>query len=146
MNKNVQDRIASKERRFISDREKPLKTPPKTVIMCIGMVRTGVWSRIKGHAKRSGGQFRRVVPVAMTNEFMSSQTCCYCFNTIDHPNKRKLNRRQYKIAANNGTSICINPKCPSYQAGKNCQNRDVQASKCIAIAAASRLLTGRTLA
>jgi hypothetical protein len=63
----------------------------------------------------------------MTIEFMCSKTCNCCFNTIVHPNKRKLILRQYKTVANNGTSICINPKC-------------------IAIAAASRMLTSRTLA
>jgi hypothetical protein len=63
----------------------------------------------------------------MTIEFMCSKTCNCCFNTIVHPNKRKLILRQYKTVANNGTSICINPKC-------------------IAIAAASRMLTSRIVA
>jgi hypothetical protein len=40
MSKNIQDGIGPKERRFISGRKKPLRTPPKTIIMCIDMAGT----------------------------------------------------------------------------------------------------------
>ena len=56
-----------------------------------------------------------------TQRVMSSQSYSYCFNTIVHPNKRKVIRGQYKIVADNDTCISINPKCLSYQATNNCQ-------------------------
>lgn len=124
--KNVQDNIASKERRFISGGEKPLKTPLKTVIVCMIRAGTGVWSRIEGHAKRGGRQYRRrrrrFVPVAITNDYMSSKTCRYCFNTILHSNKRNLVRGYSKIVANNFASIYYisTRSVHSTKAGKNC--------------------------
>lgn len=150
MNKKIQDRMAVEERRFISGRKKPLKSVPNTVVMCIGSAGTAVGARIKGHAKRGGKTIRhrhgRYLPVAMTNEFRTSQTCCFCFNPIIHPAQRKLVKDEWKKVTNKGTSICVNPECTAFKAGRAAQNRDVQAAACIAIAGATTLLTGKPLA
>ena len=150
MNLKVQDRMAAEERRFVSGRDKPLSSVPNTVIMCIASSGTAVGARIKGHAKRGGRTIRnrhgRHVPVAMTNEFRTSQTCCVCFNPIIHPTQRKLVKDQWKKVSNKGTSICVNPECRAFKAGHAAQTRDVQAAVCIAIAGATTLLTGKPLA
>ena len=82
----------------------------------------------------------------MINEYLTSQTCSTCFNPIIHPQVRKIVSGKWKSVKSNGTSLCVNPLCPTYKAGRNTSNRDVQAAHCIAIAGASRLLTGQTLA
>jgi len=144
----ILDGLASSERRFLSQRLSS-ESPPNTVILCIGTAGTGVGSRIKGHARRGGGKLRkrhgRYVPVAMTNGFRTSQTCSTCFSPIIHPMKRKLVKDTWNKVSNKGTSVCINPQCPRYQAGMSSQNRDKQAAECISMSGSSLLLTGKTL-
>jgi hypothetical protein len=149
-NNRIQDQMASAERRFVSGRAKADAIAPITTIMCIGIAGTCEGSRLKGHARRGGKQFRkrhrRYVSIGMTNEYLTSQTCSTCFNPIMHPQVRKIVSGKWKSVKSNGTSLCVNPLCPTYKAGRNTSNRDVQAAHCIAIAGASRLLTGQTLA
>ncbi|CAO3678112.1 unnamed protein product [Umbelopsis ramanniana] len=149
MNRKILDQSASKERRFVSQRESS-KDAPKTIILCIGTAGTSVGSRIKGHAKRGGSKLRTrhqiYATVAMTNEFRTSQTCSSCFCPIVHPTQRKLVKDKWKKVSNNGTSVCVNPKCLRFQAGLASQNRDKQAAECMAISGSSLLLTGKRLA
>jgi len=150
LNKKVYDQMASEERQFIScSADCNHQHRPKTPIMLIGTAGTSVGSRIGGHARRGGGKMRRnhcrYVTVGMTNEYNTSQTCSTCFLPIVHPRIRKFVKGTWKTVTNNGTSVCLNQDCPTYQAGTNSRNRDVQAAECIAMAGASLLLTGRTL-
>ena len=144
MKRIVLDRIAARERLFISGGK------ASTVIHCIGTAGTCVGSRMKGHAKRGGASIRkrhrRYGPIAMTNEGWTSQTCSCCFAPTVHPRKRKLIKGTWRTVVSNGTTTCINPRCPRYQLGIGAQNRDKQAAECIAISASSLLLTGQRLA
>ena len=109
LNRKILDQSASKERRFLSQRES-CKDVPKTLILCIGTAGTSVGSRIKGHAKRGGsklrGRHQRYATVAMKNEFRTSQTCSSCFCPIFHPAQRKLVKDKRKKVSNNGT-FCV---------------------------------------
>jgi hypothetical protein len=67
--RRARNRRSSKERQFAMDINKAL-------IMFIGDRGHGTGSRIKGHIKYGGHGH---VPVAITNEHNSSQTCVYCF-------------------------------------------------------------------
>jgi hypothetical protein len=143
------DKVAALERRRISEdtaQEGKLKS---RLVMCIGVAGTGVGSRVKGHARRGGTQMRsrhrRYQTVAMTNEYCSSQTCSTCFSPATHPKQRKLVNGVWKMRTCNGSTICLNPRCPSFQAGINTRNRDAEAAKCILLAGISRMLTGDTL-
>ena len=146
-NKMVQDHLVSWELWFVSGRVKANEKAPDTVIVCLGTSGTGIDSRLKGHARLDGEQIRKrhrcYLPVAMTNECISSQTCSTCFNPITHP---RVIHGRWKTVLNNGPSLCMNSACPSYRDGKNTRNHDVEGAECIAIAAASRLLTGSTIA
>lgn len=149
LNKAFQDRIASEERKYVSGRSDVKKKPAVCTVLCIGTAGTGVGSRITGHARRGGEQFRRrhrrYVTVSMTNEYRSSQTCSTCFQPVTHPRVLKFKKGEWKTVTDKGSSLCMNPTCPTYIAGTNTKNRDEEAAECIAIAGARSLLTGITL-
>lgn len=83
----------------------------------------GEESRIKGDAKPGDRKFRcchrRYAPKAMMNDFMSSQRSCCCFKVI-------VSGEGIKLLAITVTSICINPKCPSYKTGRSRRNLNFQ--------------------
>jgi hypothetical protein len=90
LNKAVQDRLGKRRTKigFFMQKE-------KIVILCIGTAGTAVGSRIPGPEKKRGGkQFcarhRRYVSIAMTNDYMTWQTCSTCFWRITHPKISKL--------------------------------------------------------
>lgn len=82
-----------------------------------------VESRIKGHAKSGARKFRcchqGYAPKAMTNDFMSSQSSCCSFKVI-------VSGESIKLLAITITSICINPKCPSYKTRRSRRNLNFQ--------------------
>lgn len=131
--------MASSERKFIANKNCQHKKS-SCLVMCIGAAGTGVGSRIKGHLKMGGKQLRRrhrrYGVVAITNEYKSSQTCATCFQQVCRP-KGKIGS---KVKSVNGSSVCFNYHCLSYRKGHNTKNRDVEASKCIALAGVSLLL------
>lgn len=140
------DRLASQERKYVARYQQTEQKP--LTIMCIGVAGTGVNSRIGGHLRYGGKQFRRrhrrYVTVGMTNEYCTSQICSSCFFPVCRPQKTIIldNKRIRKSV--NGGSICYNPRCPSYLAGCNTRNRDVQAAINIALAGVTAM-SGRTL-
>lgn len=117
--------------------------------MLIGTAGTSIRSRIGGHARRGGGKKRRkhrpYLTVGTTNEYNTSKACMTCFHSMIHPRMSKSVEGIRKILTNNGTSVCLNKDCSTYQADANSRNSDIQAAECIFMAGANRLLTGLTL-
>ena len=106
-------------------------------------------ARIGGHLRYSGGKLRerhrRYTTVAMTNEYRTSQTCCYCFQPVIRPRKPVFRDGKWRTKSVSGSSVCYNSACPSYQRGCNTKNRDVEAAINISLAGTSRITTGFTL-
>lgn len=79
------DKLASMERQFVGG---------SLQVMCVGIAGTGAGTRIGGHLRYGGGKLRerhrRYTTVAMTNEYRTSQTCCYCFQPVIRPRKLYL--------------------------------------------------------
>jgi hypothetical protein len=76
----VYDKLASMERQFLGG---------SLQVMCVGIAGTGAGTRIGGHLRYGGGKLRqrhrRYITVAMTNEYRTSRTCCYCFQPVIRP-------------------------------------------------------------
>jgi hypothetical protein len=121
-----------------------IKTRPEIRYMgFIGDAGTGVGSRLKGHARRGGGkireQHRQHGTVVMTNEFMTSKTCPFCFCRTKLARSRRLIDNQVKTVNVNGALECCNPACPAFKVGYTVRPRDGQAAVNIAIAGFSAL-------
>ncbi|KAI9252495.1 hypothetical protein EDC94DRAFT_620709 [Helicostylum pulchrum] len=69
----------------------------------------------------------------MTDEYMTSHLCVYCYSLIAHP-QTSDNR---KIL---GSSRCLNPDCPAFKHGRATDNRDVMSAAAIGISAMTKFL------
>lgn len=127
----IKDRTAAKERKFVKEGSKNI-----TLIMAIGDAVTGVGSTIKGYDRRGGkwlaNTHARYEEVRMTDEYMTSQLCVYCYFPIVH-------------AVQNGKTIlgsarCMNPACIAFKNGNACNNRDIMSATAIGISGATKFL------
>ncbi|KAG0258671.1 hypothetical protein DFQ27_004523 [Actinomortierella ambigua] len=75
-------------------------------ILLIGDSGTGVGSRIKGHARRSGGKMRaqhiRYCTIGMMDEYRTSKTCVFCFHQVRLARHRRMVKGQEKLVNVNG--------------------------------------------
>jgi hypothetical protein len=117
--------------------------------MCVDIAGIGAGTRIGGHLRYGGGKLRerhrRYSTVTMTNEYRTSQACCYCFQPVIRPRKPVFRDGKWRTKFVSGSLVCYNSACPSYQRGCNTKNRDVEAAINIALAGTSRITTGFTL-
>ncbi|ORE10987.1 hypothetical protein BCV72DRAFT_329639, partial [Rhizopus microsporus var. microsporus] len=87
-------KLCTSEQRFIvAQNDQQPKTKP---VMFIGDEGTGAGSRIKGFLRYGGIWKQRIqvkyVNVRITDEYMASQVCLYCFSKLDQLMQRKLNK------------------------------------------------------
>jgi len=114
--------------------------PKVAPIMLIGDAGTCVGSRLSGHLRRGGGRMRhehaRYSVVALQDEYMTSQTCVFCFS------RTRLARafRDGKLVNVRGAVVCQNPDCISNRMGYTTKPRDNHAALAIALAGAHILL------
>ncbi|KAK3811125.1 MAG: hypothetical protein J3Q66DRAFT_287113 [Benniella sp.] len=117
--------------------------------MLIGDAGTSVGSRIKGHERRGGKKLREQhiqhCPIAMTDEYLSSKTCVFCFARVQQATASRTVRGEAKTISIHGAVECTNPDCPSVQCGYTIRPRDAHAAVAIAIAGASVILQGQVL-
>ncbi|KAF9093787.1 hypothetical protein BGX27_001569, partial [Mortierella sp. AM989] len=113
-------------------------------VMLIGTAGTGVGSRIGGHALRGGGRMckehRQNCVVSMTNEYMTSQICIYCFQQLRQAKASRVVGGTVKAVNNHGVLECVNPYCISFVCGYTQKPRDPHSAMAIAISGASILL------
>ncbi|ORE07842.1 hypothetical protein BCV72DRAFT_192732, partial [Rhizopus microsporus var. microsporus] len=67
----------------------------------------------------------------ITNEYMTSQLCIYCYHHLAHPVL--------------GTSRCLNPDCPALKCGRATSNRDVISATAIKISAMTNIILKKDL-
>jgi hypothetical protein len=136
----IYDQAAAQERAFLKAEGPSANILP---VICIGNGGTGQGSSIKGFARRGGKwlskRHGRYFPVAITNEYRTSQTCCFCYAQVIRPLKADGTKCQ-------GSSRCVNVLCPAVIAGRATQGRDKMAAVTIAIAGTSTMLSGKPLA
>ncbi|KAI7873423.1 hypothetical protein K492DRAFT_241264 [Lichtheimia hyalospora FSU 10163] len=97
----------------------------KHTTMMIGASGMGYGSTIKGFF-RFGGKWMRedhakYLPVAIVDEYRTSQICPYCGHQITRP---KTNNGKKSL----GGAMCTNPYCVSVKAGRACNGRDIMAA------------------
>lgn len=147
MTTKTYDKIARDERKYVAQAGNNEKS--NGIVMCVGTAGTGVGLRIGGHARRGGAQVRkrhrRYVPVAMTDEHGTSQTCSVWFSLVVRQKRYKTVKGKEKLVSVNGSSLCLNNQCPRYSPGINTMNRDAEAARCIALGGVSRMIAQRTL-
>ncbi|KAF9934623.1 hypothetical protein BGZ65_003661, partial [Modicella reniformis] len=106
--------------------------PEVRLIGCIGAAGTGVGSRIGGHSRRGGSKLRaehrQHATVVITDEYMTSKTCPFCFRRTHPARARRLVGQKIKMVSINGAMECTNQHCESFQAGYTIKPRDGQAS------------------
>ncbi|CEP14829.1 hypothetical protein [Parasitella parasitica] len=131
----TKDRAAAAERRFVKGGSN------NALVMGIGNAGTGVGSTIKGYDRRGGKWLpklhTRYAKVAMTDEYMTSQLCLYCYFPIVHA-KTSSNKTVL------GSARCLNPKCEAFKHGRACNNRDVMSATAIGISAMTKFLYSRS--
>jgi len=127
----------------VCPKEKGIVVP----IFLHGKAGTNVGSRVPGHQRRGGGQLpkesARYCPVLMTDEFCTSQMCCFCFAPIELVPTKKLVNGVLKTVRCHGAIRCINPDCVSVKAGYGTRSRDANAATNIAIAGTSEAMGAR---
>jgi hypothetical protein len=135
------DCIFRDERNFVAAGNNGIRRP--NLVLCVGIAGTGCApTRITGHLKYGGSQLlkrhRRYCTVAMTNGYMTSQTCSrpQIVVTVNGKQRRKSIM---------GSSVWYNTFCPTYQIGHNTKNRDIEAVLNIAIAGVSTMNSEETL-
>jgi hypothetical protein len=106
--------------------------PEVRLIGCIGAAGTGVGSRIGGHSRRGGAKLRQEhrqhSTVTITDEFMTSKTCPFCFRRTQPARARRLVGGEMKTVSINGAMECRNQHCESFKVGYSIKSRDGQAS------------------
>ncbi|CEP11639.1 hypothetical protein [Parasitella parasitica] len=132
----TKDRGAATERRFVK------RGSNNALVMGIGNAGTGVGSTIKGYERRGGKWLpklhTRYAKVAMTDEYMTSQLCLYCYLPIVHA-KTSSNKSIL------GSARCLNPKCEAFKHGRACNNRDVMSATAIGISAMTKFFIQQEL-
>ncbi|KAF9966018.1 hypothetical protein BGZ70_003529 [Mortierella alpina] len=113
-------------------------------VFLYGAAGTGVGSRIRGHSRRGGKKVREQhmqhAPVALTNEWRTSQTCGTCFGQLSLARARRIIRGKIKTVRLHGAVHCTNRRCPLVARGWTIQPRDTNAALCIAMSGTSRFL------
>ncbi|KAI8097363.1 uncharacterized protein BX664DRAFT_383664 [Halteromyces radiatus] len=83
--------------------------------------------------------------VAITNEHRSSQTCVSCYQKVVRPKRTVVKDGKQYIKNNDGTSLCVNPRCIAVKKGKDVQGSDRMASVAICLAGVHGIKTGQAL-
>ncbi|OAD00506.1 hypothetical protein MUCCIDRAFT_185348 [Mucor lusitanicus CBS 277.49] len=154
-NKTQRNKICASERQFVvqhkkeessgpagegSSRRKPKPKP----IMMIGDSDLGVGSTIKGY-RRYGGTWKQNLQggnthVCCTSEYMTSQTCMYCFSKLTHPTSKQLVKGKVVTKKVAGAFVCLNPDCVLQQFGRNVFARDKLSALAIGLSGVNQLL------
>jgi hypothetical protein len=74
--------------------------------------------------------------VGMVDEFRTSQTCAFCFSQVIRP----ISNRGRTV---NGSSRCLNNKCPAVNKGLAIQSRDTMAAFLIGFSGMSNLILNK---
>ncbi|CEP19280.1 hypothetical protein [Parasitella parasitica] len=131
----TKDRAAAAERWFVKGDSK------NALVMGIGNAGIGVGSTIKRYDRRGGKWLpklhTRYAKVAMTDEYMTSQLCLYCYFPIVHA-KTPSNKTVL------GSARCLNPKCEAFKHGRACNNRDIMSATAIGISAMTKFLYSKS--
>ncbi|GJJ74906.1 hypothetical protein EMPS_07264 [Entomortierella parvispora] len=122
-------------------------TPVVRHVIFMGAAGTGVGSRIGGHYRLGGKnirkQHRQVGTVVVTDEYMSTQRCCFCFKKTHSARSRRLVTTDKGKTVNtvlvNGSKECDNTACPAFKNGYTTRPRDTQACVCIGISGFSAI-------
>lgn len=138
--KKWKDRLLARERKTIKKtlentlpKGQKWTTPP---IYMIGHAGMGFGSRIKGF-RRYGGKWMRKTharysPVAIVNEYRTSQVCGYCGCQVVRPLSNNKKR-------SNGACQCINPRCISFKNRHATNGRDQMAAANILVKGLARV-------
>lgn len=119
--------------------------PEARHVAFIGTAGTGVGSRLKGNFRLGGGkireQHRQYGTVVMTDEYMSSQRCCFCFKKTRPARSRRVvdSNGTQKLVNLHGAKECSNLTCPAFKIGYTTRPRDTQACICIGTSGFSAL-------
>lgn len=112
----------------------------------IGSSGTGVGSRLKGNFRLGGQRIReqhkQFGTVIMTDEYMSSQRCCFCFRKTRPGQSRRIFDGTQKVVNLHGVKEYSNPTCPAFRIGYTTRPRDTQACVCIGMSGFSALNLG----
>lgn len=126
-NQRVKNGVASTQRKFVQEGSK--RNVP---VLAIGDKGTGVGSTIKGYARRGGKWLQnlhgRYTITAITDEYLTSQLCIYCYCHITHP----INKDGSKSL---GIARCLNPDCIAFRVGRAINNRDQMSTAIIGMKA-----------
>ncbi|GJJ73706.1 hypothetical protein EMPS_06064 [Entomortierella parvispora] len=122
-------------------------TPVVRHVIFMGAAGTGVGSRIGGHYRLGGKnirkQHRQVGTVVVTDEYMSTQRCCFCLEKTHSARSRRIvgseKGRTINTVTVNGSKVCFNTACPAYKNGYTTRPRDTQACVCIGISGYSAI-------
>ena len=99
---------------------------------------------LKGRPRRGGKKFRSAhyhsTAVGLQNEHRSSQTCVFCFSSLELlPSNIVKNGKKKKTS--HGALICTNPDCSAVKAGYTTFNRDSVGATGIGLAGTTILLS-----
>jgi hypothetical protein len=120
-------------------------TPEIRYVGFIGAAGTGVGSRLKGNFRLGGGrireQHRQFGTIVITDEYMSSQRCCYCFRKTRPGRSRRIvdSVGTQKLINLHGAKESSNSTCPAFRIGYTTRPRDTQACVYIGISGLSAL-------
>lgn len=114
------------------------------LLMFIGNRGTGASSRIKG-LRRYGGKWKEnihseAVNVCLANENMTSQTCVFCFNRLNHPLVEQINNGKCFMKKIQVTLYCTNPSCVSVLSRRAIKSRDSISALAISLVGLSTIL------
>ncbi|CAO3630821.1 unnamed protein product [Mucor fragilis] len=148
-NKTQRNKICASERKFVVQHKKgPVeegqsRRKPKPIMM-IGDSGLGVGSSIKGH-RRYGGNWKQALQggnthVCRTSEYMTSQTCMYCFSKLTHPTSKQMVKGKVVARKVPGAFMCLNPKCILKQFDRNVFARDKLSALAIGLSGLNQLL------
>ncbi|KAF9355572.1 hypothetical protein BGX26_006383 [Mortierella sp. AD094] len=97
----------------------PRSIPESATVMFIGTAGTCVGSRIKGHARRGSSKLRKEhgknCVVAMTDEFLTSKICVYCYQQTRLAQAKRTINGVTKTVHVNGAAQCYKSVVPIRQ-------------------------------
>lgn len=110
---------------------------------------TRVGSRIKGHRRYGGNWLERMrgrrENVCITSEYKTSQTCIYCFEQLEHPQRIEEKDGKSIKKATKGSLMCVNLECVSVKYGRSIKSRDGLSSLAIGLSSLTFCLLGVSL-
>ncbi|ORE10887.1 hypothetical protein BCV72DRAFT_195294, partial [Rhizopus microsporus var. microsporus] len=111
--------------------------------MLIGDKETGAGSRIEGF-HRYGGKWKQMIQgkytnVCITDEYMTPQTCLYCFSKLSHPIQRKTEKERQISFKSKGSLLCRNPNCVIVKNNKTSKSRNSLSALAIGISGLCKL-------